>query len=330
MTDVVAPKRRRRKAIIIAVVTVLALVLAAPVTYLLLLQRTAEANISRQALLPTAASASAVQPSTGTTAEDAKPLTVLILGNDQDGIDGGRSDVIMLAHVSADRQRVDLIHVPRDLYVPIPGHGKSKINAAYAWGGAPLLVETLKGILDIPIDHVAMMGFQGFTEMMDVIGGVDINVGEASPGFAVGPTHLDGEAALRYVRERKHLSQGDFSRGERQAQVMIAVMKKGLQRSTLTDPAKLARFIDAGTKYLTVDEAFDMSAMRSMMLELRDLRGDRMHAWTAPWTGVATLSSGASVVKMSERQMKVLAKALNDDTMDTYVDKVSPQEGWGS
>ena len=88
-------------------------------------------------------------------------LNLLLLGSDSRGPDQGRSDVIVLAHISDDRSRVDLIHFPRDLWVDIPGRGKDKINAAYAYGGAPLLVQTLQTLIKVPVDHVAVVDFRG-------------------------------------------------------------------------------------------------------------------------------------------------------------------------
>ncbi len=86
---------------------------------------------------------------------------------------------MVLAHVPADHRNVTLIHFPRDLYVSIPGKGKNKLNAAYAFGGAPLLVTTMQNLLGVKIDHVAVTGFENFKAMTDAVGGVDVNVEEA-------------------------------------------------------------------------------------------------------------------------------------------------------
>ena len=83
-------------------------------------------------------------------------------------------------HVASDRKTVTLVHFPRDLYVTVPGHGKDKINAAFAYGGAPLLVRTLQGLVGVPIDHVALVDFEGFKNMTDAVGGVNVYAEEAS------------------------------------------------------------------------------------------------------------------------------------------------------
>lgn len=318
--------RRRGRWVAALVAAFVVAVVAFPVGYILHLENRVEANLRHADLLPVRAESSSRAHLAAT--PDAQPLNVLIVGNDSRGSDVGRSDVILIAHLSGDRQRVDLVHVPRDLYVAIPGHGKSKINASYAWGGVPLLVQTIEQHYGIHIDHAALTGFTGFAAAMDIVGGVDITVEEASPGFAVGPTHLDGEAALRYVRERKHLSQGDISRGERQLQVMAAVMRKGLSRDVLSNPETFARFLEAGTAQTTVDAALDKGAIRSLVLSMRDLRADGVHRWTAPWRGVGMVGS-ASVVWSAETQAKKLGAALERDAMASYSDPISPRQGWG-
>src|SRR5690606_8825088 len=175
-------------------------------------------------------------------------LNFLVIGTDSRdlSVERGRSDVIVLMHINDERDRVDLVHFPRDLFVPIAGTGgSSKINAAYAYGGAPLLVQTLQPLIGVPTDHAAIVDFDSFKAMTDAIGGVDVQVTEAGGGFGVGTYHMNGEEGLRFVRERYSLSQGDISRGERQMQFVKAVMLKALSLETLTNPARLARFVDA-------------------------------------------------------------------------------------
>lgn len=283
-------------------------------------------NLTYSDLLP--ADDATARPTRPATAGDA--LNLLILGSDSRTAQAGdgRSDVIVVAHLSADRSRVDLIHFPRDLYVDIPGHGKNKINAAFAFGGAPLLVQTLEGLIDVPIDHVAIIDFDGFVAMTDAVGGVDIKVTEASPGFPVGMMHMDGATALTFVRERHSLSQGDIGRGKRQQAFITAVLLKGLSADVLLNPVRLTNYLDAATRNMTVDRTLDGSAIRSLAFSLRGVRGGGITSWTAPWTGVGTTSAGASIVNVSEEQLAVLADALANDDMASYDDPVSPTTGF--
>lgn len=259
-------------------------------------------------------------------------LNFLIIGSDSRdlSVERGRSDVIVLMHVSSERDRVDLVHFPRDLFVPIAGTGgSSKINAAYAYGGAPLLVQTLQPLIDVPIDHVAIVNFESFKAMTDAIGGVDVQVTEAGGGFATGVQHMNGEEGLRFVRERYSLSQGDISRGERQMQFIKAILAKALSRDTLTNPGRLAGFVDAATTNLTVDADLEVGAMRDLAFAMRDVRGDDVHFWQGPWEGIADHPVAGSIILMAPQQMAQLSAHLRDDTMEAYVDEVSPRSGFG-
>lgn len=259
-------------------------------------------------------------------------LNILIIGTDSRdlSVERGRSDVIVLMHINDARDRVDLIHFPRDLFVPIPGTGgSSKINASYAWGGAPLLVQTLQPLIDVPIDHVVIVNFESFKAMTDAIGGVDVNVAEASPGFPAGTMHMDGETGLEFVRERYALSQGDISRGQRQQAFIKGVMNKALSVETLTNPARLAGFVDAATTNLTVDSAMQVGRMRDLGFSMRGVRGGDIHFSTAPWTGIDMHPVAGSIVLMSGEQMDLLSQHLRNDDMASYSDPVSPRTGFG-
>lgn len=324
---------RRRHRILAGLLVLAALVVLGLGGYLANLNRILTANLRLDDLLPkTAATASdgsvIAVPPRAASAKNA--LNVLIIGTDtRTANDQGRSDVIMVAHVSDDRQHVSLVHVPRDLYVSIPGHGKDKVNAAYSYGGITLLVLTLQRLLDLPFDHVAVIDFEGFRDMTDSIGGVDVTVAEASPGFPVGVMHMNGEQALVFVRERHSLSQGDISRGQRQQAFIKAVLLKGLSEEVLLNPLRFSSFVDATTRNLVVDRSLDAAAIRELAFALRGIRPNAVTFFTAPWTGVGTTPSGASIVKPSEAQFAVLSAALKGDTMQTYKDPVSPRSGFG-
>ncbi len=256
----------------------------------------------------------------------------LVIGSDTRDPDAerGRSDVIVIMHVSDDRERVDLIHFPRDYFVDIPGSDrKNKINASYSIGGAPLLVETLKPLLGVPIDQVAVVDFDSFKAMTDSIGGVQVNVAEGSPGFPAGMQQMNGATGLQFVRERYALSQGDISRGQRQQAFIKAIMLRALLRETLTNPARFASFVDAATTNLTVDDDLDMGEMRTLALSMRGVRGDDINFVTAPWKGIGSDSYAGSIINPAPEQLDVLKAHLQNDTMADYSDPVSPTSGFG-
>lgn len=331
------PRRRLRRTAII-LVTVLALgVVGTAAGYLAFLNWRVNDNIAYDRLLPddemTGEDGAKVLPvpmERPASAGDA--LNYLIIGSDSRDLDEerGRSDVIVVAHVSDERDRVDLIHFPRDYFVDIPGSGdKNKINASYSFGGAPLLVETLQPQLGVPIDGVVIVNFESFQAMTDSIGGVTVNVAEASPGYPVGEMEMDGETGLAFVRERYALSQGDISRGQRQQAFIKAIMLKALSSDTLGNPVKLANFVDAATNNLTVDESLDMGEMRSLAFDMRGVRGDDINFITAPWSGIGESSFAGSIVNPAPDQLEVLQEHLANDTMEDYSDPVSPTSGFG-
>lgn len=252
---------------------------------------------------------------------------ILLLGSDsrdQEIGAGSRSDVIQLMHINNDRSRIDIIHFPRDMYVDIPGHGKNKINAAYSYGGAPLLVQTMENLLNLRIDHVAQIDFQGFADLTDTLGGVRLYVpqGFDEAGFGTwtkGWHDMNGAQALGFVRERHQLTQGDLDRGRNQQAWIKAVLTKTLTAGTLLNPVKLTNAIGDVTKYATVDDSFDSSAIRSLALSLRSIRGDDVHFKTAPISGFENIG-GQDVDVVDTRLLTLLGKALATDQMTTYTE----------
>ena len=315
-------RKRRRLRIALAVVAVLALVLVgSTAAYVAFLNHTVTSNVKHQALLPTPAAGESAPPKLAV-AKDSQNF--LVIGSDSRSVDvsGSRSDVIVLVHINNGRSRVDLVHFPRDLYVNIPGHGKDKINAAYSYGGAPLLVRTVENLVRTPIDHVSIIGFEGFKAMTDAVGGVDVFAEESSTAptgnIVKGLNHLNGDQALAFVRERHQLSEGDISRGKRQQAFIKALMLKGLSKDVLLNPINLASFADAATKNLTVDNGFSMSDMRSEALQMRNLRGGDIYFTTAPFTGFGTSPIGGSIDILDTVKIQQLSDALAHDDMASY------------
>jgi LCP family protein required for cell wall assembly len=297
--------------------------------YVALLDRIVTTNVKHEAMLPTPSVGESV-PTESPSAEDAQ--NILLIGSDgRDSVVNGRSDVIILMHVSSDRQKVYLVHFPRDIYVDVPGYGMDKINAAYAYGGPQLLVRTLQNLVDVSIDHVAVVGFEGFRAMTDAVGGVDVYAEEASVDEVynedftegwdipvhVGMNHLDGAAALGFVRERYDLSEGDISRGRRQQAFVKALVLKALSKETLTNPVRLAQFVDAATRNVTVDDTLSVADIYSQALAMRNLRSSDIVFIAAPITGFGTSPQGASIDIVDDAKMAQLSRALRTDDMSS-------------
>ncbi len=155
-----------------------------------------------------------------------------------------RSDALILATFNKDQKSIKLLSIPRDSYVYIPEKGTStKINAAHAAGGPKATMDTIEELLDIPVDYYVRMNFDAFTEVVDALGGIEANVPYAitesdsgdkrdaihlEPGFQT----LDGEEALALARTRKQDS--DIQRGERQQEILKAILKKATTAGAVT------------------------------------------------------------------------------------------------
>ncbi|GEL95177.1 LCP family protein [Cellulomonas composti] len=212
--------------------------------------------------------------------------TYLLTGSDSradgaikdDGTAGARTDTILVLHVPESGPTA-LISIPRDTYVEIPGHDANKINAAYAWGGAPLLVATVEGFTGLTIDHYAEIGMGGVKEVVDGIGGVrlcydaDVDDQDSKMKWKAGCHVVDGTQALQFARMRKSDPQGDIGRAKRQRQLVGAVMGKLDPKSIALHPSQQVDLLKAGTAALTVDEDANTLDLARLALAFRAANG---------------------------------------------------------
>ncbi|WP_419954330.1 LytR family transcriptional regulator [Neobacillus niacini] len=182
-----------------------------------------------------------------------EPFSVLMLGVDEREGDSGRSDTMIVLSVNPNNNSVKMLSIPRDTMTEIVGRGKEdKINHAYAFGGVPMAVDTVEHFLDIPIDYYVKINMEGFKDIVDTVGGIDVendlafNVEKIK--FPVGQIHLNGEEALAFIRMRYDDPNGDFGRQERQRQVIQAVIKEGASISSLSKAPDLFQAIGSNVK----------------------------------------------------------------------------------
>ena len=152
-----------------------------------------------------------------------EPVCILLLGRDTRDAeeDLGRTDTIMLLYLDPVNNKCTLLSIPRDTYVDIPGYKKDKINAAYAYGGEKLMIETVSNFLNAKINHFVTIDFDGFVKLIDALGGVDVTIDrpltdpKSGANFSAGQHHLTGEQALAFTRSRS-TELADIGRIQRQ------------------------------------------------------------------------------------------------------------------
>jgi polyisoprenyl-teichoic acid--peptidoglycan teichoic acid transferase len=237
------PRRWRRGILLVVLGVVILFLVWALLGYLAFRSGMKDAN---KRLDPLAARALA--PQEGLMLSNAS--NILVLGADTGSKSRrgtqGRSDTIVLIRTDPDHHRIALLSIPRDLRVDIPRHGEEKINAAYAFGGPTLAIKTVERVTGLPINHVVVVDFGTFDEVVDTLGGITVNVPHPIlsnkfecprhtraqcarwPGwrFRKGEQTMDGHQALIYSRIRENQlnpSESDFTRGERQQAVIQAI-----------------------------------------------------------------------------------------------------------
>lgn len=283
--------------------------------------------------------------------EDARPvkdpddgsMNILLVGVDHaddnsdqsaalDGAVSQRSDSMMLVHIPEDRSQIYIMSTVRDMYVDIPGYGKNKLNAAVSFGGIPLLVQTMEGLFDTKVDHVAMIDFDGFKELSTALGGVTVQndipftAHDTDYFYPEGEITLEGDRALRFVRERKSFSNGDYQRVANQRKFIAAAASQMLSTETLTNPVKLYDIVDKVSPYLTFDSGFDAATLVGLGMQLKKVDTNNLAMFTMPTAGSSTSADGQSIELPSEQAILQIREALKSDTMNEYLVENPPQE----
>lgn len=238
-------------------------------------------------------------------------LTMLLLGADfREGETAARSDTLMVAFVDLDTPSVSLLSIPRDTYVDISGNGQTKINHAFAYGGQPLTRKTVENFLNIEIDRYLMVDFNGFAEMIDALGGVDIEVEakmykpEEGIDLQPGMQHLDGKNALAYCRWRGD-AQADIGRVGRQQKFLSAVAN---QLSSLGTIAKLPRMISVINDNVETD--FTNSELLSLINTFKNGNNFDVYTDMVQGQGQGQYINGVSYWMPFEAQIPALVEKM--------------------
>jgi LCP family protein required for cell wall assembly len=200
----------------------------------------------------------------GPTLTGKRPVFILILGSDArpgTPMEDGLCDSIHILGINPKARRATLVGIPRDSYVPLSTGGTGKINAAMPQGGPPAMVDTVEKLTGVRFDYYALTSFDGFTRLINALGGLDINVPYSFEGheltpFAQGKQTLDGARALEFARTRKSLPQGDFDRSMNQGRLLLAAFAQ-FRSDFGKDATAVFRWIGAGLRNVRTDLPLD-------------------------------------------------------------------------
>ncbi len=253
---------------------------------------------------------------------------------------GGRSDTMLIIHLSKSRDRAYIISLPRDSLVVIPEHvsssdkktiipdRKGKLNSAFSYGGAPLLIETIERATSIKIDHYVEVSFAGFAGIVDALGGievctkVDIDDPKSHLVLSAGVHTLNGIEALKYVRSRDFDGRGDIGRMQRQQQFMSAVLNKATSSGTLLNPFKVKNFINASLASVKLDSGLAPDDLLTLAKQMKNLSSGNVRTLTVPLSNANGRYDGLSVVIWDEVLGADLWRRVRDDL--PLVDEVTP------
>ena len=237
-----------------------------------------------------------------------------------------RSDMLMLARIDINQSRTgaSVISIHRDSWVDIPGHGRGRIATAYTSGGPSLLLQTVEQLTNNRLDHFAIIDFAGFQQMVDAVGGIDLQVTQTNDTtgvrFVGSPTHLDGAQALSYVRQGDDLPSGYINRAARMQNALRALLDKAASSGLLANPTGIYELLDAGSRAVSVDDTLSNNDLRGLALELRALHTSDVQFLAAPVSGVGK-QGVRSVAYLDDVRALELWEALRTDSIGAYVQR---------
>lgn len=254
---------------------------------------------------------------------------------------GKRSDTMLLVHISKKRDKAAIVSIPRDSFALIPEHKSltsekiipatySKINSAYNWGGASLLIETFENMSGLRIDHYVEINFVGFVRMVDALGGVeictkrDINDSKSHLSLPAGTHLLDGVDSLKYVRSRTFDGLGDLGRMKRQQEFAGAMLRKATSAGVLLNPIKLLDFINSALASVTTDSGISQGDLLTLGKQLRNLSASNVRTLTIPLKYYNYNKNGVSAAVLWDPELsaELFERIKNDDAL---IDKVRPE-----
>ncbi len=239
---------------------------------------------------------------------------LLHVGSNQGETD---TDTLMLVHVPASHRYVQVVSLPRDSWVNIPGHGMNKINAALGIGGPQLMVQTIEQATGLTVNDYIEVNFLGFVKVIDALGGVNIclpyAVDDPYSGLHIsaGEHHVDGITALEFARDRHSFPTSDLARIQDQQQLISTALSQGISSGMLANPVRLERFLSAASAAIKVDQGFNVVRLAD---ELRGISPSDVTFTTVPLSNLNyTTPTGESAVLWNTSAAAALFNELKND-----------------
>ncbi len=254
---------------------------------------------------------------------------ILLLGSDTRSgseaaqVSGSRADSIMLAHIPANGKGVYLVSIMRDTWVNIPGYGAAKINAALNYGGISLQVATVENLLGIKIDHVAEIEFEGFKALVNSVNGVDVQVpfdfDINAWSFKQGMQHMDGGAALAFVRARYPFADGDYQRVRNQRAFLRGLYSTMKAKGALDNVGSFQSAVESIAGYMRVDSGLNAAQIAQIAAPVITSGDTTMRMTTLPNAGPGWSYDGQSIVIVNQAANANLSYALQHDSVDQFM-----------
>ncbi|MCT8140337.1 LCP family protein [Anaerobacillus sp. CMMVII] len=263
-------------------------------------------------------------------------FSVLFLGlDDRDGSLKGRTDALLLATFNKNERTIKMVNVPRDARVEIPGRDRmDKINHAHAFGGLDLTIDTVENLFDIPVDYFVKLNFDAFLEIVDALGGIEVDVPftfsemnskdrKGSITIHEGIQTLNGEEALAFARMRKSDPRGDLGRGDRQKQIIEAIIRKGATFSSITKfedvmngvESNLSTNFSFGNMLSLHNYSSSLNNIESLTIKGDNLTLNRIYYYELNPESLAEVSSTLRIHLGLEAPPQTVDSTLSIDTM---------------
>jgi len=271
-------------------------------------------------------------------------INILLIGVDETD-QSHRADSLAVVRINVESRNIKVLSVPRDTRVQIPGHGWQKINHAFAFGGVELIQKTIINFLGIPLDYFAVINYDSFPRLVNLVGGIDLSVekplkyrdrsGGLHINIPAGNQHMDGQTALHYVRFR-HDALGDIGRVQRQQKFLVALLKR------IKEPRMLPRLPELAQQAVSmIDTNLTVSQAVQLAAYLKDLSaGNRLRFSTLP--GSPAYISGISywLPNLAEASLFFSEEGVSGDVsspdrsspsdLELSVEDISPASGDGT